>query len=274
MLPNLIVIGAMKSGTSSLHSYLNLHPQISMSHPKELDFFVLEKNWSKGIGWYESHFVDGARFNGESSPNYTKCHLFGGVPSRMHSIVPEAKLIYLLRDPIERIISHYVHNVAARSENRSFTDSLRANENYILSSKYYMQLEKYIEYFPKSNILVLTSEDLYKRRQQTLQTTFRFLGLDDDFYSQGFTDILHQSSVKKRRTGIGLLLAKLPGRKAIKALSPSRSHLADIYHSWSRREVKRPALSEKLRQELMDALEDDIKLLRRYTGNGFEQWCM
>ena len=137
-----------------------------------------------------------------------------------------------------------------------------------------MQLEKYIEYFPKSNILVLTSEDLYKRRQQTLQTTFRFLGLDDDFYSQGFTDILHQSSVKKRRTGIGLLLAKLPGRKAIKALSPSRSHLADIYHSWSRREVKRPALSEKLRQELMDALEDDIKLLRRYTGNGFEQWCM
>src|SRR5687767_10224357 len=70
MLPNLVVIGAMKSATSSLHHYLNLHPEISMSETKELDFFVEDKNWPRGIEWYESQF-SAARIRGESSPNYT-----------------------------------------------------------------------------------------------------------------------------------------------------------------------------------------------------------
>jgi hypothetical protein len=274
MLPNLIVIGAMKSGTSSLHSYLDLHPQVSMSDPKELDFFVLEKNWPKGVAWYESHFADGARVNGESSPNYTKCHLFGGVPARMHALVPDAKLIYLLRDPVERIISHYVHNVAARSEHRSFADAVRSNKHYVLSSKYYMQLERYLEYYRPSDILVLTSEDLYARRQQAMQAAFRFLGIDKDFDSQGFADVLHRSSVKRRRMGLALLLAKMPGRKAIKALLPFRARLAEMYDTWTKREVKRPQVSAALRQELVGLLKEDMDRLRKHTGNAFEQWSV
>ena len=108
-LPNLIIIGAQKCGTTSLHYYLNLHPQILMSREKELNFFITERNWSKGVDWYRSQFVEKAEIYGESSPNYTDYIRFGGVPERMYSVVPDARLIYILRDPIERIVSHYVH---------------------------------------------------------------------------------------------------------------------------------------------------------------------
>lgn len=271
MLPNLIVIGAMKSGTSSLHNYLDLHPQISMSSPKELDFFVHEKNWPKGVAWYESHFTDGARIRGESSPNYTKCHFFGGVPKRMHSIVPEAKLIYVLRDPVERIVSHYVHNIAARWDSRRFPDAVRENIDYVSCSKYYMQLEKYLDYFSRPHILIIASEDLHKRRRQTLREVFRFLDVDDTFYNEGFSDVLHESSAKRRKTKAGWLLARMPGRKAISSLFPFASHFASIL---SKREIKRPVLSAELRQELIDALSDDVELLKEYTGSDFEHWCL
>jgi hypothetical protein len=271
MLPNLIVIGAMKGGTSSLHNYLDLHPQISMSHPKELDFFVLEKNWPRGVQWYESHFTDGTRIRGESSPNYTKCHFFAGVPERVHSIVPEAKLIYVLRDPIERIISHYVHNIAARWDDRRFPAALRENIDYVSCSKYYMQLEKYLDCFPKRDTLIIASEDLHRRRRQTLQEVFRFLGVDDAFYTEGFSKVLHESSAKRRKTKAGWLLARVPGRKAIRSLFPSSSRFAN---GLSKREIKRPVLTEDLRQELIDALRDDVELLKEYTGSDFEHWCL
>ncbi len=115
-LPNLIVIGSQKCGTSGLHYYLGLHPEISMSTPKELDFFIAERNYPLGLDWYRSQFDPQAKVRGESSPNYTAYPQHVGVPERMHSIVPEARLLYMVRDPIDRIAAHWVHNFAKRRE--------------------------------------------------------------------------------------------------------------------------------------------------------------
>jgi hypothetical protein len=98
MLPNLIVIGAQKSGTSSFYHYLTFHPEIFMSSHKELNFFCKELTWEKGMRWYKSHFQDKTRkIRGEVSPTYTQYPLYKGVPERMHSILPDAKLIYLIK---------------------------------------------------------------------------------------------------------------------------------------------------------------------------------
>ena len=82
-LPNLIVIGGLKCGTTSLHHYLNLHPQVAMSRPKELNFFVAELNWELGADWYASHFDRTAQVRGETSPHYTNLPRFAGVADRM-----------------------------------------------------------------------------------------------------------------------------------------------------------------------------------------------
>jgi hypothetical protein len=233
-----------------------------MSTTKELDFFVFEKNWSKGIEWYESNFVSTgeAKILGESSLNYTKYHVFRGVPSRMHSIVPGTELIYILRDPIDRIVSHYIHDYRKRKEHRKISEALTdlKSNHYVLCSKYYAQLEQYLDYFPRS----------------TSRQAFRFLGVDDSLYSQDFSDILYRFSDKRRVNQIGVLLAKTLGTSAIKSSLPFPSFFAGVYRSPSGSRVKKPLLDEELKQALIGVLQDDIDRLRRYTGSDFRAWCL
>jgi len=145
------------------------------------------------------------KFYGQGYANYP---FSGGVPERMYSVVPEAKLIYSLRDPIDRIISHYVHNYAVGRENRTIEDALSNLDSnpYVCNSEYYMQLEQYLNYFPKTNILIITAEDLHSHRRKTLQKVFRFLEVDDNFYSPKFLDVKHRSIEKGRKNRIGLIL--------------------------------------------------------------------
>ncbi|MEQ8469324.1 sulfotransferase family protein [Coleofasciculus sp. E1-EBD-02] len=200
-LPNLIVIGTQKGGTSSLHYYLSLHPQIYMCREKELDFFIAQRNWERGVEWYKKNFVGEAKIYGESSPNYTDYPRYDQVPKRMHSIVPEVKIVYILRDPIKRIISHYMHWYSAGLENRSLSDALIKIESsrYTRRCLYYTQLEQYLNYFPQSNIFIMTTEDLQNKPQKFLQKLFIFLGVDNSFYHQKLSRIHHKSSQKRRK---------------------------------------------------------------------------
>jgi hypothetical protein len=123
-LPNLIIIGAQKRATTSLHYYLGLHPQVAMAREKELNFFILERNWPKGIAWYRSQFTGPGSIHWETSPDYTYHPVLGDVAARTHAVVPGAKLIYILRDPVERILSHYVHDWARGAEHRTISQAL------------------------------------------------------------------------------------------------------------------------------------------------------
>src|SRR3954465_14378495 len=123
-MPNLIIIGGLKCGTTSVHHYLGLHPEIGMSRPKELNFFVEELNWPLGADWYRGHFTGDERVQGESSPHYTNEPRFAGVAERIHGLLPEARIVYIVRDPIDRMLSHYLHNVAGGYESRPLEEAL------------------------------------------------------------------------------------------------------------------------------------------------------
>ena len=112
----------------------------------------------------------------------------------MYSVVPEAKLIYILRDPVDRIVSHYVHNYAIGREDRAIEAAISPLDSspYTCLSKYYMQLEQYMNYFPKSNTLIITMEDLYSHHRKTIQNVFGFLNVDENFYSPKFLSIKHK----------------------------------------------------------------------------------
>lgn len=296
-LPNLIVIGAMKSGTTSLHHYLDLHPEIKMSRQKELNFFVEALNWKKGIAWYSSQFSSEAKIRGESSPAYSNFPVFKGVPQRMHSLVPNAKLIYLLRDPVDRIVSHYTHFYAEQREHRTLPEALSvlSDNFYVNRSRYFYQLSQYRDVFPDSQILVVTSASLSRFPQQTMRKIFQFLGVDPDFEFEFKADSLGRlltfgpsitasgfryntkmhRSVWKRRL-------KLPNNHwAIRSLEQAIALLPNelachvqklAYWPFSER-VERPAMEDELRSQLLDYLRKDIEQLQDYTGSDFiESW--
>jgi len=276
-LPNLIVIGTQKGGTSSLHYYLSLHPEIYMCREKELDFFIAQRNWERGVEWYKKNFVGEAKIYGESSPNYTDYPRYDQVPKRMHSIVPETKLVYILRDPIKRIISHYMHWYSAGLENRSLSDALRKIESsrYTRRCLYYMQLEQYLNYFAKSNIFIMTSEDLYDDTQKIMQKLFIFLEVDNSFYDKKFSQIHHKSSQKRRKTPLGKYLEKSPIGETIEQLPrPIREKAKTLLYFPFSHKVQQPTLDKTLKAELIDYLRPDINRLRDYTGLAFENWCL
>ena len=277
MLPNLIIIGAQKCGTTSLHYYLDLHPQISMSKPKELDFFLYEGNWHRGIEWYASHFNGNAKIRGESSVGYTNYPTYKGVGERMSSVVPEAKLIYLVRDPIARILSHYMQWVAEAIENRKLEEALTDFENncYIARSQYYIQLEQYLRYFPRSNVLIIAQEDLLRSRRPTLKTVFRFLNVDDSFDSRRFSRLQNISQVLRRKNTLGLLVSPVAQLGIVKKLPPGIQWRIEMlpYFPFSKR-VDRPSLDSRLRERLIEFLRDDVDRLRAYTGCQFGDWCL
>jgi hypothetical protein len=181
-LPTFVVIGAMKAGTVSLSHYLDEHPDVFVGRGGtfgEPNFFVTEHNWSRGPDWYESLF-DGAgkaAAIGECSPSYTWAHAYRGVPGRMAQIIPEARLVYVVRDPITRMQSMYMHQVSAGRERRRAEAAL-LDDRYLWPSMYGFQLAAFLDHFDRSQVLVVASEVLRDRPREALSAVFGHLAVN------------------------------------------------------------------------------------------------
>jgi hypothetical protein len=187
VLPNFFVIGAAKAGTTSLHHYLGSHPQVYMSPIKEPEFFLPRPSGQSLArrppgdhrrGMYETLFARAgdAVAVGEASVRYSTHPFRPGAAGRIAALVPDAKLVYLVREPVARMVSQWMHNVRIGSERRGVEEALRS-ERYLLLSSYAYQAERFLEHFPAERLLVIVSEDLRQRRTQTLDRIWRFLGV-------------------------------------------------------------------------------------------------
>lgn len=274
-LPNLVIIGAMKCATTSLHYYLSLHRDIQMSAPKELAFFLSEENYAKGLDWYTSHFRKPALIHGEASPGYAYFPFFTGVAERMARTIPNAKLIYMVRDPIDRLISHYVHQVAAGSEDRSFQAALSNWEEnpYLLVGRYSFQLGQFLEWYPLKQIKVLCMEDLRTERVQTMRSVFNYLGVDERFSTSRFRLRFHETRFK-RRGGEGEVFLNRMGLQNILPRLPFeiRGLIEKILARPFSRRIKKPDLDEDLRERLQAYFRPDIESLRRLTGEDYSSF--
>jgi hypothetical protein len=273
------VIGAQKCGTTSLHFYLDQHPEIQMARGKELNFFVGDGSWSKGVDWYAAHFDSDAPVRGESSPAYTNYPTFEGVPARIHSLVPEAKLVYMVRDPVDRTVSQYVHDYSTGKENRSiedvFADGLTTHP-YVVRSKYFLQLEQYLGLFDPGSILVVAQEELLRERTAAMRRIFAFLEVEPSFYHPNFEQIKHLSRDRRRRTWAGRAVASAV-RTVTRPFHPPGwlAWEAENYLVFPfARKVERPALPTAVRERLAGELKEDVESLRDLTGQEFASWSV
>src|SRR5207302_1555331 len=173
-------MGAMKAGTESLWQYLRRHPQVFMTEVKEPDYFAEELNWSRGLRWYTELFREAgiALAVGEASTSYSKFPTHRGVPARIATVVPEARIIYVIRQPIERMKSQYLHEVLTGEESDPVEKALLTKPRYLAYSSYGMQISEYLKCFPREHVLVVTSEVLRSERERTLERVCSFLGVE------------------------------------------------------------------------------------------------
>ncbi|MEG5057912.1 tetratricopeptide repeat protein [Microcoleus sp. A2-C5] len=192
--PKFIIIGSQRCGTTSLYTYLAEHPQILTPIKKEMDFFSW--HFHRGIDWYLAHFPlmpEGEEFvTGEASPSYFDCR---EAPERVYSACPEAKLIVLLRNPVDRAISHFYRlkelNWEGRSLDRAISDEIeRLNQNpeyiigeepgnYLARGRYIEFIKNWLAFFPPEQLLILKSEDFYGNVGETVQQVLAFLDLPE-----------------------------------------------------------------------------------------------
>jgi hypothetical protein len=188
----MFVIGAMKAATSSLHSELARHPDIWMTPFKEPAFFLgptesshapaLSDQYRNSLQEYLSLFAGGAtrQVRGESTTDYTKRPRFSGVAERIHQFEPQARFIYLLRDPVERTLSHYWWSVGHDGETREMLEAITEEPFYRDVSYYAWQLEPYLKQFAREQLLVQTTEAFSAQPERILKSAFAWLGVEPD----------------------------------------------------------------------------------------------
>ncbi len=243
-LPNLIIPGAPKSGTSSLHKYLSQHDAVYMSEPKELHFFSIDELFGKGVSHYAVNFkgVRDEKIVGESSTTY---FIFPNVVERIAHTLDNPKFIFILRNPIDRVHSHYRWMQSLGLENRSFMDALLADKDdipdistriagnktkyYFAESCYGTHVGKFIREFGMRQVLIQTTEQLALLPARVLEDCAQFLGIE----RFGIFDQVWENATRKDKT--------IP--------------ISDEDRSW-----------------LTEHLLDEVESLRQLTGLQFTEW--
>ncbi len=283
-LPTFFIIGAPKAGTTSLHYYLDQHPEIQMSTIKEPNFFAPpdgsahEKRRVGDLGKYERLFDAAVAVRGEASTSYTDHPRRSGVPQRIKQFVPDAKFLYLVRDPIARTMSHYRHLVAGEGERRPLAEIIgerpRGDSPCVCPSLYALQLELYLRDFPQERVLVIDQAELLADRRSTLSEIFAFLSVDSTVDSSRFDEELLRTGERRsyppgfaRFVGLEVVprVQWMPGglrrrlrRTMERALPPLQTE----------------ALGEELRARLAELYAGDVARLRELTGKAFASWSV
>jgi hypothetical protein len=196
--PDFIIIGAMKSATSTLHTQLSLQPDIFMSTPKEPNFFSDDDVYKRGARWYMSLFslTPKGHLCGESSTHYTKLPDYPLTIGRMSKLLKETKFIYIMRHPIDRLVSHYIHQWSQNIIKCDINEAINKHPELINYSKYSMQLQPYFDEFGINNVLPLFAEKFKKSPQKQLDLISNFIDYHDVMH---WNFNLKQQNISKER---------------------------------------------------------------------------
>ncbi|MDO8825457.1 sulfotransferase domain-containing protein [Methylophaga sp.] len=259
--PDFIIIGAMKSATSTLHEQLALQPGFYMSTPKEPNFFSDDAVFNLGLDWYADLFSGAQKddIRGESSTHYTKLPDYPLTVQRMKAYLPSLKLIYVVRHPVDRLVSHYIHQWSQNVIKTDINHAIDEFDELINYSRYSMQIAPFIEAYGAQNIHIVFSEAFRVRPQYELEKVARFLGYDRPVV---WYENLPEQNVSSQR------VRRFNGYNTV-VNNPVLAWLRRTFIPQSLREAvksqltlkSRPQIDERHKQKLTQIFNDDLSSL-------------
>lgn len=277
--PNLFLVGAMKAGTNTLHRLLDAHPDIFMSKkPKEPSWFA-GSNSGESEDWYLALFSEAgeARHIGEASTDYTRAPRLKGVPAGIKAYAPDARILYIMRDPLDRALSHYWWDVQYSAEGRSFKDAASRSREIQDVGHYAMQIGPYLETFGRARVHVLTLEALTADATETLASLWNFLDVAPADVTGGAAPPRHNPGRAQvpRLPAAGVIshLKDTPVWNAAKALVPHRMRKRAI--ASLAKPVERVISTDEINEAaaaLRPRLLEETRALSRLLGRDFPEW--
>lgn len=299
-LPNFIIIGAAKSGTTALYHYLEQHPQIYMSPKKETNFFALEAEK------LDSHEPSTPQVEKKHKPidNITAyCELFKGVsdemavgeaspwylyhprvPERIQHYLPDVRLIAILRNPAERAYSHFLNSVRDGAEPLTdFAQALQEEEvrvrnnldplrwHYQQMGFYYVQLKRYFETFDRRQIQIYLYDDLKANPAGLVQDIFQFLAVDDAFVPDTSL-VFNASGIPKNQALHAFLKKRNPIKSILKPFLPKELRQQVTYNLRNQNLEKPTPLPSEMRQRLIEVYREDILKLQDLIQRDLSKW--
>lgn len=278
-MPDFLVIGAAKSGTTALSEYLRHHPSIYMCRPKEPDFFANDQQYAKGLDWYRSLFEPRApgQLCGEASTTYTRWPHSSDAAARIAEHLPNAKLIYILRPPAPRAYSHFVHHVR-KGLRETFEEAMARSSIYVDCSLYTEQLGRYLEHFAREQVHVMLLEDLNASPVEAMGEVWRFLGVG----AFDTTDVpvwANRSVDEFVRGRTTTRLRKVPGISAVLDMLPSgmrRRGFEWFRQSWMGKRLasrfQPPPFDDQTRAALLERFTPMVCELEALLGRDLGHW--
>ena len=261
-LPDFLIIGAMKCGTSTLAAQLGAQPGIFMTTPKEPNFFSDDAVFAQGMGWYESLFADAAPgdLKGEASTHYTKLPTYPDCVDRLSAALDAPKLIYMIRNPVARTVSHFIHEWTMGGMSGGVAEAFARHPELVAYSRYAMQIAPYVEAFGAGRILMVSLEHLQTDPQAELARVGAFLGLERTPLWQEEQARMNVSAERVRRFPLYGLLVDNPVAAGLRrALVPQGLRDAVKARLQMR---KRPELPADLTRDLEAIFAEDYAALR------------
>lgn len=288
-----IVIGTQKGATTTLWRHLAAHPELWLPPSKEAPFFSHDEVFDKGLDWYLGEFFTSAPCStrwGTVTPHYmmgTADADVAEIARRIARTTPDARLIALLRDPIERAVSHFRMSVYREREARPCEEALRAalapatlecarraateTNSYVAQGEYGRILASYLQCFPRDRLHVAFTEDLARRPGATMREIFRFIGVDDRFVPPGGDVRVRRGGTRRRvdheaERQLKLYLARAVWPEASRPREQRRA-FDYFFNEWNVvPDDQSPVVGPELRGELRRHFVADARLLEGVTG--------
>jgi hypothetical protein len=267
-----MIIGAQKCGTTSLAAQLAAHSQVCFSKTKEPGYFNKMKHWQSDISQYHSLYSPmNGQLCGEASTMYTFLPEYRDTHLRLYEYNPGLKLIYLMRQPVERIISHYAHGLVRGRVKLPPESAVLKDPVYINRSRYSVQITPYLETFGADHVLLIIFEEFIRNSMEVLDQVAAFLGISPADFLHADKSVKHPSVGERYMNDAGRQILSSPLAKAFRPVVPVFMRKA-VRKYFSQELKEKPAFAPALKETLWQFLRDDVANIEKILKRRIDIW--